>query len=111
MADNLPRPATPGPWGAVDDYNGDCGFACTPDGCLGHPSGKRTLDGPEGHDGPIEFADEQDAAAIAALPERVRRMDAVRALCEREASRGGPLDPCASLAREIRALLDGGGRR
>lgn len=113
-ADNLPRPATPGPW-IVSTDDGD-------------PSGEVVSMNPapgthlfEVVQTPNTLAlsaadpEKRNLHAIAALPERIRRMDAVRAYCE-ERTRvtrehgwlGGEREAWVE-ASHIIALLDGGG--
>ena len=80
MASDLPRPVTPGPWEAVDEYDADCGSNCTTYGCFGHSSGMTRIDPLEGPDGSCTTtADERDDLAIAALPDWIARADALEA--------------------------------
>lgn len=105
MADNLPRPSTPGPWEAYGDdvlatYRGRIETLAMLDG--------------DGTDDPVA-----DAEAIAALPERIRRMDAVRAWCDDqigqcdEARARGEIEMAhlvlRAAAARVQTLLDGEG--
>lgn len=140
MADNLPRPSTPGPWRVglpnfrcrVDHGKGSGGHgtpACVyefsgwldwsvyvyqdrqyPNQGAGDDDDGMVVGTWDYEEGGVRH--EQDANAIAALPERIRRMDAVRALCEQQVERGYVHEGdgrALDLACQIRALLDGEG--
>lgn len=64
--------ATPGQWW-IEGAEYDCGFPCTPDGCLGHYSKvKSILHGPEGNEDDLDFKREEDARFIANAPTDIR---------------------------------------
>lgn len=71
MADNLPRPATPGPWEAGPVTKG-----LDLRGTVTAMDSERHVAYVAVHARPV------DGPAIAALPERIRRMDGIRRVAE-----------------------------
>lgn len=96
----LPRPTTPGPW---ETYSEDSEFDVVTAERVGIAS----------------YIGSKDAAAIAALPERIAREDRVREYCARVIARStmprghmqdvdfGAMHGMADMAQEVLRILDG----